>query len=234
MRATLSATLVAAALLPAPAALAQGETGGEAPRRITVSGSAEVRAAPDLAMITAGVETQDGSAADALEANDAAMTEVLAALEGAGVAPSDVQTSQFDLSPVRSPQSDQTESPEIVAYAAINMVTVRLRDVGALGTVLDVLAEAGANRFYGIGFDIADEGAHLDAARGDAVADARRKAELYAEAAGVTLGPVLSITESGGYGPVAMRAQAMDAEGAPVSAGEVVLSAGVEVVWEIE
>ena len=85
----------------------------------------------------------------------------------------------------------------MVAYQADNTVTVRVREIAQLGGTIDALAGAGANRLYGIGFEVSEPRAALDAARREAVADARAKAELFAEAAGVTLGPVISIREGG-------------------------------------
>jgi uncharacterized protein YggE len=115
------------------------------------------------------------------------------------------------------------------------MVTVRLRDVGGLGSVVDSLAKAGANRLYGIGFELADPKTALATAREDAVADARARAELYARAAGVTLGPVLSIREAVEVPqPMMARAQAMEAAAPPVAQGTVALAAQVEVVFGLE
>jgi uncharacterized protein len=237
MRQALTTALLLAVLVQVPAgAGAQQAQEAEETRSITVSGSSEVNVAPDLAFVTGGVETRAQTAAKALEDNRTAMTEVLAALEAAGIARADVQTSQFDLGPVQAPYDGESgQSPEIVAYIASNLVTVRVRDVAGLGTVIDALAEAGANRFQGISFDVSDKETRLDAARGEAVADARRKAELYAAAAGVALGPVLSIREAGqDGGPVMFRAEAMAVSDTPVAPGEVALLARVDVVWSIE
>ena len=100
--------------------------------------------------------------------------------------------------------------------------------------MIDALAEAGANRLQGVSFDVAEPRPHLDAARERAVADARARAELYAGAAGVTLGPVVSIRETVEMpGPIMMRAEAADAA-VPIAAGTVTLSAQVEVVYAIE
>ena len=101
--------------------------------------------------------------------------------------------------------------------------------------MIDALAGAGANRLYGISFEMADPRPSVDAARRQAVADARAKAELYAEAAGVTLGPVVTIRESTGMEPPQpFRAKAEMADAAPVAEGTVTLTADVEVVFGIE
>ena len=110
-----------------------------------------------------------------------------------------------------------------------------MRDLASLGGLIDALAGAGANRLYGIGFEVSEPRPSVDAARREAVADARAKAELYAEAAGVTLGPVVTIRENVGMGgPEPLRAKAAMAEAAPVAEGTVTLTADVEVVFGIE
>jgi uncharacterized protein YggE len=223
-----------AALLAATAPLLAQEANQT--RQITVTGAAEAEAVPDLATITAGVETRAETAAAALAANSEAMTAVFVALDAAGVERRDMQTSQLTLSPVYAPYEEGApEAQRVVGYEAGNMVTVRLRDVGGLGSVVDSLAKAGANRLYGIGFELADPKTALATAREDAVADARARAELYARAAGVTLGPVLSIREAVEVPqPMMARAQAMEAAAPPVAQGTVALAAQVEVVFGLE
>ena len=202
------------------------------PRELTVTGSATVDAAPDIATVTAGVETQAPTAADALKANGAAMTEVLAAAKAAGVAEADMQTSQLTLNPVFAPDPGGSQAaPQVVAYQASNMVSVRVRDVARLGGTIDALTAAGANRLYGVSFDVDEPGAILDTARQQAVADARRKAEILATAAGVKLGPVIAIAEGGGGGGVPLRARMDAAMAMPVAAGSVSLGADVTVVF---
>lgn len=209
----------------------------EAPRTITVTGSSQAEVAPDRATITAGVETQDETAAGALAANSKAMAEVFKALAAAGVAERDMQTSQLALNPVYEPFREGAEAPQkVVAYQASNMVTVTVRDVAGVGAMVDALAGAGANRLYGIGFDVTNPRPALDAARKEAVADARARAELFAGAAGVKLGPVVTISEQTGMGggePFRAKA-AMDAMAAPVAGGSVTLTADVVVVYGIE
>jgi uncharacterized protein len=233
MRSTVVA--IAAAVAFAAGAIAAGAQEAP-PRRITVVGSAEVEAVPDRATITAGVETQAPTAREALAANSEAMTAVFAALEGAGVERRDMQTSQLNLNPVQEPYREGAEAPpRIVAYQASNLVTVRVREIAALGGLIDVLAEAGGNRLYGVGFEVAEPKPHLDDARERAVADARDRAELYAGAAGVTLGPVISISDATSViGPPMMRAEARMDAAPPVAEGTVTLGAQVEIVYAIE
>ena len=211
-----------------------GAASAETQRQLTVTGSAQVEAAPDLATVTAGVETQGGMAAEALRANSAAMEGVLTALETAKVARADVQTSELSINPVLDNPQDGS-APAVTGYQASNMVTVKVRDVATLGAIIDAVTGAGANRLYGVGFDVADPKPVLDKARQEAVADARRKAELFATAAGVKLGAVLSISEGGGGGgPIPVFARADMAKAAPVEAGTVSVSADVSLVYAIE
>jgi uncharacterized protein YggE len=162
------------------------------------------------------------------------MEGVLGALDAAKVARADVQTSELSVSPVLDNPEDGS-APKVTGYQASNMVTVKVRDVAALGTIVDAVTGAGANRLYGIGFDVADPKPVLDEARRQAVADARHKAELFAAAAGVKLGAVIAISEGGGGGgPVPVFARADMAKAAPVEAGTVSLSADVQLVYALE
>ena len=211
-----------------------GAASAETQRQIVATGSAQVEAVPDLATVTAGVETQGGSAAEALGANSEAMAAVLKALDGAKVERKDVQTSQLTINPVYDNPDDGSPS-KVIAYQASNMVTVKVREVASLGSIVDAVTAAGANRLYGIGFDVADPKPALDEARKQAVADAQRKAELFATAAGVRLGALLSLSEGGnGGGPVPVFARADMAKAPPVEAGTVTLSADVQVVFALE
>ena len=216
-------------------ALASPAAAQERPRQITVTGTAEIEAVPDLATITAGVETRGADAAAALAANSTAMASVHEALEQAGIALRDIQTSQLNLSPVYDNQpSDANAPPDVVAYSASNMVTIRVRNVSGLGAAVDAITGAGANRLYGINFDVSDPRPALDRARQSAVADARAKAELYARAAGVTLGPLVTLSESaGGPSPAPYRAKMDMAAAPPIAAGTVTLDTQVEMVFAI-
>ncbi len=208
----------------------------EAGRSITVTGSAEVLAPPDLATISAGVQTQASTAAQALAENATAMTEVFAELGGLGIARPDMQTSQLSLDPVwEQPAEGQTAPPAIVGYQANNMVTVKVRAVSTLGSVIDALGGAGANRIFGVSFEVEDPRPLLDQARTEALADARAKADLMTRAAGVILGPVLSIRDAPAMGaPGPLRAKAEMAAATPVAEGTVTLGADVEVVFGLE
>jgi uncharacterized protein YggE len=227
----LAAVIAAGTLLAAPA-LAQTVP----PAVISVTGEATVSVAPDLAQIDGGVTSEAKTAREASDANNAAMGKVLLALKGTGIDEKDFQTSRLSLQPESAPNRSGPPGPStIVGYRASNRVTVRLRDVTKVANVIDTMVGAGANDIGGINFMVSQASKLLDDAREQAVADARRKAEIYAKAAGVTLGAPLSISEEGNAGPIPYRKMAVGmAATAPVAQGEETLRVTVSVSWAIK
>jgi uncharacterized protein YggE len=218
----------------APAAAADAE-----PQRnfVAVWGQGDVRAVPDTADVSAGVVTQEDTAAKALAANSAAMDKVMKAIAAAGIAPADVQTQGVNVSPVygRQPRTDGT--PQIGGYRASNIIAVKVRDLGKLGAILDTLVTAGVNEMHGVRLTVGAPEKLLDGARTKAMADARRKALLYAEAAGAKLGRVTTISEESAVTPVPrmMSARADAAQAAvPIAPGEVEIKATVRVTFALE
>jgi uncharacterized protein YggE len=203
-------------------------------RTITMSGTGTVKGPPDMAEITAGVTSQAPTAAAALAANTAAMNRVFAALEKQGIARRNIQTSNFSVSPNYASRVPN-EQPRLTGYQVSNQLHIVLDDVTKVGTALDALVAAGSNQMHGLNFSIKEPAPLLAKARAEAVADARLRAQQYAAAAGVTLGPVQSISESGGEPPRPMyRMMAMAQDSAvPVATGEESVTANVTVVWEI-
>ena len=204
------------------------------PRTIAMSGHGEVKAAPDQVQVTAGVTTSAATAAGALAANTTRMKGVFAALTKLGIPDRNIQTVNFSVSPQYTNGGDN-QPPRLTGYQVNNEVSVRLEDVSRLGTALDALVTSGANQMNGISFSIQETAPLLVKAREQAVADARARAEVYARAAGVALGPILSISEGANdtprpmYKPVAMLAS----RAVPVAAGEESVAADVSIVWEI-
>ena len=221
------APLMAAMLLATPA-LAEAER----PAMISVTGEATVSVPPDLAAIDGGVTTEAKTAREASEANNAAMGKVLLALKAAGIDEKDIQTSRLSLQPQNAPNRPGPSA--IVGYRASNRVTIRLRDVTKLANAIDTLVGAGANDIGGINFMVSQASKLLDQAREQAISDARRKAEIYAKAAGVTLGSPLSISEEGSPGPMPYRKMSAGIAAAPVAQGEETLSVTVNVSWAIK
>jgi uncharacterized protein len=195
-----------------------------------------VSAAPDLAHVAAGVVAEAPRAADAVQQASAAMQKVLAALDKAGIDKKDVQTSRFDVSPLYAdtPRTGRG-TPQITGYRASNQVQVEVHGVDKVGGVLDALVAAGANDVGGVTFGIAEPAPLQDEARKKAIADARRKAELYAAATGSTLGRVLDIDESGGAAPPMPVRYRMEAAAAavPIAPGELDLGVNVVVTWAL-
>ena len=210
---------------------------------VSVTGTGEVHAAPDTAYINSGVTTQGATAREALDANTVAMEELISTLLDAGIERRDIQTSNFSVNPnyVYTDERDEngyTRPPRINGYIVSNTVTIRIRDLDLLGTILDRSVTVGANTINGISFDVADPSNLLDEARVDAFADARDKAALYAVAAGGELGAVMSITEAQSFSPpqpMMMRQSAtmMDSASVPVEAGELTFSVSVTVTWSL-
>jgi uncharacterized protein YggE len=227
---TLLAAAVAAITLLATPALAQVIP----PATVSVTGEATVSVPPDLAQVDGGVSSDAKTAREAFEANNAAMGKVLLALKGAAIEEKDIQTSRLSLQPQTS-SSKTSGPPTIVGYRASNRVTIRLRDVTRLANVIDTLVGAGANDIGGIGFSVSNASKLLDEARERAIADARRKAEIYAKAAGVTLGAPSSISEESSPGPIPYRRMAAGMSvSAPVAQGEETLQVTVSVSWAIK
>jgi hypothetical protein len=203
---------------------------------ISVTGEATVSVAPDQVQIDGGVTSDAKTAREASDANNAAMGKVLLALKGAGIEEKDYQTSRLSLQPqFATPSKVSERAVGIISFRASNRVTVKIRDVTKVANVIDVLVGAGANEIGGINFTVTQPSKVLDEAREKAIADARRKAEIYAKAAGVTLGEPISISEEGAPVPVFRgKVAAPMAAGAPVAQGEETLSVTVGVSWAIK
>ena len=248
---TFAATLAGAAALGALPGAALAQTAprpalvAPAPTLLSLSAEGRVTRAPDVATFSAGVVSQGVNASEALRANAADMTRVIAALKKAGVADKDIQTSNLSLSPVYQPQRNMPDGtmepaqPRIIGYQANNSVSVRHRNLADLGKVIDALVSAGANQVNGPSFEVDDPDPAQDQARTAAMTKARARAELYARAAGLRVGRIVSISESGGWQPpqpVMYRMAAMEAAPAPsspVQAGELQMNVTVQVQFEL-
>ena len=203
---------------------------------LTVTGTAIVAVSPDMATVSVGVEVDAPTADRALKLNSARMREVFSTLQELGIQPANIQTSQFSVHHQWSARSSSSNSPpKITSFAATNVVTIRVKALDKLGSVLDSLTKSGANRIHGVSFGITKPKPHLDKARILAVGEAQRKAELYAGAAGVALGSIMSINEGAGVNRPAFEMQAMALrDSAPIAEGELSLSAEVTLQYAIE
>ena len=206
-------------------------------RTIIVTGAGEASATPDMAILNLGVEADGATAAEALRKNSAQMDATLKSLRDAGVEKKDIQTSNLNVG-ARYDYSRDGQPPRIIGYQATNSVTVKLRKLEKAGAIIDKAVGVGANRLDSIAFGFSDPKPLLNEAREDAVADARERASLYAEAAGVKLGQVMQISDSFNAGPgpvpVMARMEMASAKAAPIEAGESTMSASVTIIYAIE
>jgi len=204
------------------------------PATIDVQGEGRTNVAPDLATVSIGVTTQAETAAQAMADNATRQSAIIEVLRAQGIAPEDLQTQGLNLSPMQD-YSREGQPPLITGYQAQNIVTARVRDIPQLGALLDAMVEAGATDVRGISFTREDAAAAEDEARAAAVVEARRRAEVIAQAAGMVLGPLQSLTDatrSGGPRPMEMMmARAADAQSTPIEAGQLTITAAVTGVW---
>jgi uncharacterized protein len=251
----LGAIVVAAALFPSPArAVAPGEPpqrsgpaqqessvpvpaagpGHARSRTLRVTGEGRAHAVPDVAIVTIGVVAFDPSLAKATRDADARARRVQAVVKEAGVAAPDVQTSRYDVEIERRADRPDAE-PRVVGYRVVNELRVKVRDLPALGALLDRVVAAGANEVQGLAFAKDDTTAEQARALAAAIRAARAKAEEMARAGGVRLGELLELSEGvrGSPGPfVPMRTMAKSS-GVAVQPGEVEVEAQVEAVYAI-
>lgn len=202
--------------------------------RLTLTGVGIVQAEPDMASLQLGVATEARTAAEALDENSAATGEILTLLSEIGIEREDIQTSNLSLQPLWDSRSSGSPS-RLVGYRVDNTVGLTVRSLGDLGVILDDLVASGANQLYGLSFGVQEPGPLEDDARRAAIKEAQRKAAIYAEAAGVTLGALLSISEPGAArsAPVDMPMIEMARSAVPVAAGSVDIQAEVVLVYAI-
>jgi uncharacterized protein len=198
---------------------------------VTVTGEGTATAVPDLVEIRAGVTTQGKTAREASEANGRAMAALLLVLKANGIAEADVQTSRFFVQPVY--EANRNPPQRVTGFQVANQVTVKVRDAAIVGDLVDKLVGAGANEFSGISFQVSGASKLLDGAREEAISDARRKADIYARAAGLALGRAVAIVEEGAASPVMARTATMSPSAAPVMPGEQTLRVSVSVTFEL-
>lgn len=236
-----STLVLAGAVTAAPqAALAQQS---EPTPRIIVSGEGTAEIAPDMAVITLSVVREAETAREALDANSTAMADVLAAMQAEGIEDRDLQTSNFSIEPKvvypKNYSDSDREPPRIVGYTVRNSLTVRIRDLDKLGTILDKSVTLGVNQGGNIAFTNDDPSQAIEEARVKAMQEAIAKAKTLTGTAGVGLGKVLEISENS-YRPqpvpLARAKIAMAAESAPVpvAAGENSYSVTVNVTFALE
>ena len=202
---------------------------------ITVTGTGEVLVKPDLARVNIGVVTQFESASAGVRRNNEAVEKLLGVLGAYGIAESDIQTSNFGVAP-QYEYDRSGQAPRLIGYRVTNQVRVAVRRIADLGTLLDEVVTAGANQINNVTFAVNEAKSFEDTARRRAMADAHRKAALYAQEAGVRLGSVHRVEEA--TDTVAIRQfdfdAAQEARAVPIAPGQQTLRQHVRVTFAIE
>ena len=233
---TLERILAGAALLAAATLLHTGTAmTAEAPERsVSVSATGSVAAEPDIAYISAGVVSEADTAKEAIARNNATMVKVIAGLKSAGIDAKDIQTTTLNVEP-RYTQAKEGRPSVINGYRVVNQVRLTVRDVRKLGEVLDQAIALGANQINRISFDVAKAETLKDEARRQAMGNAKRRAELYATAAGAQLGQVLRIAEDvrAAFRPMAAAARTFSGGEVPIEAGTRILEVEVHVTYAL-
>ena len=231
----LGAIIVAVAALairPGPAVSAPTATGEPAAHTLTATGTASVTRVPDVARVTVGVGVTKSTVRLARDAAGRSMKAIIAGVKALGIDDKDIKTSSIDL----SPQYGNGARPRIVGYQMSEQLTITVRDLDKAGDVIDTATAKGATDVGGLWFDVDDPATATDDARAAAIAAARTSAQKMASAAGVTIGRVVSISETSAAtpGPYYFGAAARDAAAlTPVQRGTQDVQATVTVVFEI-
>lgn len=233
--------LAAAAFAPLLAAAPMAAHAGDGLLNLTtlnISADGEVKAAPDQATVSFGVQTQGKTAAEAMRQNRERMATSIAALKAAGVEPKDIQTSALNLNGQYAYEPNQP--PKLTGYQAVNQVTVTVRDLTKLGATVDAVTAAGGNQVNGIDFGLSNGKPYEDDARRAAVKTLSARAELYAAAAGLKLGRLINLSEGGGYQPAPLRrvgfadaALKSAAVNTPVEPGQLTVRIEVSATYEL-
>jgi uncharacterized protein len=249
----LAAILALTACAPSPAVVYQGpsastmvNSGGiivsQQSLGMWVNGTGKAMGTPDVVVLTLGVQSQDRTVAPAQRAAVDAMNRIMKVLKDAGVADKDIQTTQFNID--QQTKWDEKENTVVViGYQVSNIVTVKIRDMGKAGSIIDQAAEASGDliRVNGISFMVDDPSPLFKIAREKAIQNATDKAKQMAQAAGVKLGKLIYLSESTPYSPVVQNAymKSSDAAGmapAPtaISAAELQFQSTVQLVYQME
>ena len=212
--------------------------------RFSILGTGTIIAEPDVAYISTGIISEGETAEEALNQNSNSMANVFKVLEDAGIERKHIQTSNFSVQPRyvhhRAKQGQEQRPPRIVGYRVDNTVTVKIVELDNTGKVISEVVKFGSNSLGNIRFDVSNRQELMDEARVKAVKDARRKAEIYTKAAGVSLGKVLAISEGGAaqqprrFKAAARSLAVAESAPAPVSGGEAPISVRVNMTWELE
>jgi uncharacterized protein len=210
---------------------------GTEPRpSITVTGNGKVVYVPDIGYIQVGVSSDAWTAAEAWKKNEEIVKKIFAALKKLGVEEKDLKTSNLNVQPRYLYKPN--EEPKFLGYTASYDLSVTVRNLDQMGALLDSMVDAGANRNMNISFGCSKIDELVDEARVKAVADARKKANLYVTGAGAHLGDVLGISDTPNYQPRYFPVDAMALKegkaSLPIAAGEQEMTITVTITWAID
>jgi uncharacterized protein YggE len=229
-----AATLSGAAAAQQPATITQTIAG----TRLDISATGDVTRVPDLAIISAGVQTRSATASGAIQQAATRMARVRKALTDAGVADRDIQTSTISLNPEYTYANNQP--PKLNGYTASNQLSVRFRDIANAGKILDALVSQGANTINGPTLTIDKPESALDEARARAVTAGRARAELYARSLGMRIVRLVSVSENSSSFPMPppmpmyARAEVAQAADSKIDPGEQKLQVNVAMTFELQ
>merc|ERR1712014_75916 len=224
------------------AAMAEQQQQLNVKSKISVRGEGSIGVKPDLVSIRVGVEMQRETAAEALRENNEVMAKVSGRVSELGVEERDVMTSSVSLRPVYRASKTDTDNRVLKGFNASNEVTLRIRKLESVGDVLGALVEAGVNTIDSIRFTAEDTRAAADDARTLAVSDAKRKADVFASAAGYRVASVIEIdshdsnthVHNGGHARMALYSSQKSVGAVPIAGGELTVSSSVSIVYQIE
>lgn len=207
------------------------------PTGIASQGEGVVKAKPDMASISAGVVSENVKAVAAMDENNAAVAKMITTIESFGVERKDVKTTSFQISPNFVYANNQ--KPKLVGYSVTTELEIVVHKLDVAGKLLDALVRDGANRVNSVSFGISEMSAKLDQAREAAVKDAKKRAEMMARAAGVTLGSLINLSENENTPPPRPRFYAAEASFAktaevPLQAGEQGIKVTVNALWAVQ
>jgi uncharacterized protein len=228
-----AAAFIAAALLTEIRTTMAAEDNKSAERYVSVSATGDVAAEPDMAFISTGVIVEADTAKDGLARNSIVMAKLIDGLKSLGIAPKDIQTTSVNIQP-RYGQAKDGHPTTLSGYRVANQVHLTVREIKRLGEMLDAAVTLGANQVNGITFDVSNAETLKDEARKQAMVNAKRRAVLYAMAAGAQLGNVLTISEDVKSGPRPMpMARSAMAGPVPIEAGTRMLTVEVHVTYSL-
>ncbi len=236
----LAVPLLSGCSVPTAAQTASPVQVSQQPQGIWVSGTGEVAVTPDNAILRLGIVSQEATVAVAQSKASDAMTKVMKALTDSGIAQKDIQTGSFNISQ-RTRYDQTTQMDIVVGYQVSNMVTVKIRETGKVGTIIDSVVQAGGDliRVSGISFSVEDPTNYYQQAREKAMTDAKNKAEQLAKLAGLTLGKPTYVAEgaqssasySSSMGGMAIPAPTIVMSVPPISTGETKITLNVQVAF---